>query len=191
LKTITKVITDEELLTAFCQGEGVKQLGLLYERYMPLVYGVALKYLKNRLEAEDVVMQVFENVCSHLKQTQVKAFRPWLYACVRNHCLMMLRKRVPMEEINSSIEVEEWDDFDFDAVCEDEIKERVLQKCIESLPEKQRIGILRFFMEDRSYKEIEEATGFSVKLVKSLIQNGKRNLRLCLERKGVNGNERK
>ncbi len=190
MKTITKVITDEELLTAFCQGEGVKQLGLLYERYMPLVYGVALKYLKNRLEAEDVVMQVFENVFSHLKQAQVKAFRPWLYACVRNHCLMILRRRIPMEEI-SSIEVEAWDDFDFDAVCEDEIKEKVLQKCIESLPEKQRIGILRFFMEDRSYKEIEEATGFSVKLVKSLIQNGKRNLRLCLERKGVNGNERK
>ena len=70
-------------------------------------------------------------------------------------------------------------------MLEEDQKEKVLLKCIESLPEKQRISIYRFFMEDRSYKEIEEATGFSLKMIKSFIQNGKRNLKLCMQKKGV------
>ena len=77
------------------------------------------------------------------------------------------------------------DDFNLEDIREEDQKEKVLLKCIESLPEKQRISIYRFFMEDRSYKEIEEATGFSLKMIKSFIQNGKRNLKLCMQKKGV------
>lgn len=77
------------------------------------------------------------------------------------------------------------DDFHLTITGEDEERERALQECIEALPEKQRISVNHFFLDELSYKEVEERTGFSLKMVKSFIQNGKRNLKMCLERKGI------
>ena len=80
------------------------------------------------------------------------------------------------------------DDFHLTVVSESEDREKSLRECVESLPEQQRISVRYFFLDELSYKEVEERTGFSSKMVKSFIQNGKRNLKLCLERKGVTSN---
>lgn len=171
---------------AYCQKKDKKYWGVLYARYMPMIYGVALKYLRNISDAQDAVMQIFEDLTVKVLHTSVKAFKPWLYVCVRNYCLMELRRRSADLSVNFDENFMDFcDDFNPDDIRKEAEKEKVLQKCIEALPEKQRISICRFFMEDRSYKEIEEATGFSLKLIKSFIQNGKRNLKLCLEKKRI------
>lgn len=186
MKKISRTISDEELLMAYCQKKDKEYWGILYERYMPMIYGVALKYLKRPEDAQDVVMGIFEDLMMKVLITPVHTFKPWLYVCVRNYCLMELRRRSADLSVNLDEKFMEFcDDFNPDHIREEAAKEKMLQKCIEALPEKQRISIWRFFMEDRSYKEIEEATGFSLKLIKSLIQNGKRNLKLCLGKKGI------
>lgn len=186
MRKIVRNINDEELLAAYRESGKPEQFAVLYERYMPLVYGVALKYLKNSADAQDVVMQLFEELLEKVLHSEIRFFKAWLYTCVRNCCLLELRRRTRDLSVNLDENFMEFcDEFNLDDIKAQDYNEKVLRKCIEALPEKQRISIYRFFMEDRSYKEIEEATGFSLKLVKSLIQNGKRNLKLCLEKKGI------
>ena len=182
-------ITDEELLKRYCESGDLAYFVEAYKRYMPLVYGVALKYLKRPEDAQDAVMQLFEELIVKVKETEIQSFKAWLYTCIRNNCLMEIRKR--NKNLSVSLDdsfMEFCDDFHLTVVSESENREESLRECVESLPEKQRISVKYFFFDELSYKEVEERTGFSLKMVKSFIQNGKRNLKLCLERKGVTSN---
>ena len=157
---------------------------------MPLVYGVALKYLKRPEDAQDAVMQLFEELIVKVKETEIQSFKAWLYTCIRNNCLMEIRKR--SKNLSVSLDdsfMEFCDDFHLTVVNERENREKSLRECIEGLPERQRVSVKYFFLNELSYKEVEERTGFSSKMVKSFIQNGKRNLKLCLQRKGITSNE--
>ena len=182
-------ITDEELLKRYCDSGDLVYFVEAYKRYMPLMYGVALKYLKRPEDAQDAVMQLFEELVVKIKEVEIQSFKAWLYTCIRNNCLMEIRKR--SKNLSVSLDdsfMEFCDDFHLTVVSESENREESLRECVESLPEKQRISVKYFFFNELSYKEVEERTGFSLKMVKSFIQNGKRNLKLCLERKGVTSN---
>ena len=182
-------LTDEELLKRYCDSGELVYFVEAYKIYMPLVYGVALKYLKRPEDAQDAVMQLFEELVVKIKEVEIQSFKAWLYTCIRNNCLMEIRKR--SKNLSVSLDdsfMEFCDDFHLTVVSESENREESLRECVESLPEKQRISVKYFFFDELSYKEVEERTGFSLKMVKSFIQNGKRNLKLCLERKGVTSN---
>ena len=182
-------LTDEELLKRYCDSGELVYFVEAYKRYMPLVYGVALKYLQRPEDAQDAVMQLFEELVVKIKEVEIQSFKAWLYTCIRNNCLMEIRKR--SKNLSVSLDdsfMEFCDDFHLTVVSESENREESLRECVESLPEKQRISVKYFFFDELSYKEVEERTGFSLKMVKSFIQNGKRNLKLCLERKGVTSN---
>ena len=182
-------LTDEELLKRYCDSGELVYFVEAYKRYVPLVYGVALKYLKRPEDAQDAVMQLFEELVVKIKEVEIQSFKAWLYTCIRNNCLMEIRKR--SKNLSVSLDdsfMEFCDDFHLTVVSESENREESLRECVESLPEKQRISVKYFFFDELSYKEVEERTGFSLKMVKSFIQNGKRNLKLCLERKGVTSN---
>lgn len=183
---VNKDRSDEELLQQYRESCSPGYLEELYGRYMPLVYGVALKYLKNVEDARDMVMQIYEELSGKLLQHEVKVFKGWLYVCVRNGCLAELRKRKGsfLVELDEQF-MDFCDDFHLDDIRETEEKEEVLRECLKALPERQRMCVERFFMEEFSYQDIVEKLGFSLKMVKSFIQNGKRNLKLCLERKGI------
>lgn len=181
-----RIPSDDELLTASRQSDDLSAFTTLYQRYIPLVYGIALKYLKDADDADDAVMQLYEELAGKYRNYPIENFSSWLHTCIRNHCLMALRKknRYPHQKIEP--EFVKWsEDFHPFAGEQEEWVRSALLQCIEALPEKQRTTIVRFFQEKRSYKEIEDQTGFSFKMMKSFIQNGKRNLKICLERKGV------
>lgn len=183
-------ITDEELLKRYCDSGDLVYFVEAYKRYMPLMYGVALKYLKRPEDAQDAVMQLFEELIVKVKAVEIQSFKAWLYTCIRNNCLMEIRKKSKNLSISLDDSFMEFcDDFHLTIAGENEEREKALQDCIEALPEKQRISVNYFFLQELSYKEVEERTGFSLKNVKSFIQNGKRNLKLCLEHKGITSYE--
>ena len=190
MKAVPGNISDEELLARYRESHKSEQLAELYKRYIPLVYGVALKYFKYSEDAQDAVMDIFEELLTKVQVNDIRLFRPWLYVCVRNYCLMKLRKRSlnPILTLDENF-MEFCDDFHLTVVNERENREKSLRECIEGLPERQRVSVKYFFLNELSYKEVEERTGFSSKMVKSFIQNGKRNLKLCLERKVITSNE--
>ena len=182
LRTTPVKQTDEELLLNYKNSGKSDYFGQLYDRYIPLVYGVCLKYLQQADEAEDAVMELFEELLSKVLQHEIQVFRTWLYRVAQNHCLQILREKDRKVQVELHSDFMESDDV-LHLLDEEEDNERTqaLQSCMEKLPEKQRIAIARFFMDEMSYVDIADTTGFTLKNVKSFIQNGKRNLKSCIE----------
>jgi len=184
--------SDEELLAEFKSGGGLEVLGVLYSRYLHLVYGVCLKYLKEREEAKDAVMQIFEKLVIEIPKHNIDNFRSWLHVVTKNYSLMQLRSG--RSEKERFVEWSNDPEFFMETVTdmhpldEDEDLKRIdstLEDCIERLKEEQRISIRLFYFENRCYNEISAMLGINEKKVKSHLQNGKRNLKICLEEKNV------
>lgn len=179
-------LDDGELISRYLQHKDIDLLGVLYQRYMHLVYGVCLKYLKNREESKDAVMQVFEKLIVEIEKHEVRNFKSWLYVLVKNYCLMELRKRdadskkfrqFSAEKImESTIDLHPIDD------SENIDLNGALKKCIEQLKNEQKVCIELFYFKEKCYNEIAGSLDIPVNKVKSYIQNGKRNLKICLEK---------
>ena len=172
---------DDELLASYRETGDLSVLGRLFEKQMPLVYGVCLKYLQDEELAKDAVMGIFEELISKAKQHDIKQFRGWLYAVSRNYCLMQLRSGKKMEVISLDVLVES-SPFLHHTDDNREAVMNTLEKCMEKLTKNQRQSIDLFYLKEKCYKEIADVMGFSLNEVKSYIQNGKRNLKICMEK---------
>ena len=174
---------DTELVIIYRQSGDLKLLGELYQRYMELVYGVCLKYLKEPEQAQDAVMQIFEELVLKLKKHEVENFRGWLHQVAKNHCLMQLRTPKNLKTVElPSLLMQNEEDVHLNGVMEKEENFQKLEKCIASLSDDQKTMIKLFYLEGKCYNEIVEITGREWNHVRSLIQNGRRNLKLCMEK---------
>jgi len=174
--------SDDELLKLYQSTQNLEWLSTLYLRYTSMVYGVCLKYLKDRAESQDAVMEIHEKLMESLLQHQVANFRSWLYVNAKNHCLMLLRARKgkTTEEIAPFL-MENVLPAHPEEENEKELNISLLENCIEKLLDAQKLCIQLFYLQEKSYKVIAEQTGFDLNQVKSYIQNGKRNLKICME----------
>ncbi len=174
-------LPDEELLAQYNRTGDTKYFGELYNRYIPLLYGVCLKYLGNAEKAEDAVMQLFEELIEKVGRYEIAVFRTWLYSVVKNHCLGLLRKEEREIPMNFEADFMEYADIvHLLSDGDEDARLPALQKCMGQLPPQQRTCIELFFMKEQSYADIVALTGYSLNLVKSYIQNGKRNLKICI-----------
>ncbi len=162
-------------------------LAELFKRYAPLVMGLCLKYLKDSQVAEDLMMEIFEKLTEKLLKHEVRNFKSWLFSLSRNECLMVLRKsKLDTTNLeNSLIYQEDTSDKAYTGKIETELKLEALDKAMDVLGEDQHKAIRLFYFDFKSYDEIAKLMETSINKVKSLIQNGKRNLKIKLE----NGNE--
>ena len=186
----TRKLSDEELLDLFQKKLETDYLGELYTRYMHLVYGVCLKHYKNVERAKDAVIEIYEKLQTELPNQQVKNFKSWLYVVTKNYCLMELRKNKSRKIVLTSSDEEltvfmenEVDLHPIDREDNNEETAKALEDCIKRLKTEQRQSIRLFYFENKSYREIADELKAEIKKIKSLIQNGKRNLKICLETK--------
>lgn len=176
-------ITDEELLSEFKKNFDQEWLAQLYLRYSDLVYGVCVKYLKDGEGARDATMNIYQELFLKLQTHEVDNFKSWLYVVAKNHCLMQLRKEKRTVTVELAPAVMQSEDFThLDSVLEKEQELKKLEYCIERLPEEQKQSIRLFYLENKCYNEIAVYTGFEWNKVRSLIQNGRRNLKICMEK---------
>ena len=176
-------LTDKELVDLYKQSDDLAVLGELYQRYMELVYGVCLKYFKDPEVAKDGVMQIFEELVLKLKKHEVENFRAWLHQVAKNHCLMQLRtpKNLKTVEFKTDLMQNE-ENVHLNGVLEKEENFKKLEYCIGTLTNDQQTAIRLFYLEEKCYNEIVEITGQEWNQVRSFIQNGRRNLKICLEK---------
>ena len=175
--------SDTELVLNYRQSGDLKVLGELYQRYMELVYGVCLKYLKDPELAQDAVMHIFEELVSKLKKHDVENFRGWLHQVAKNHCLMQLRTPKNLKTVSlPTLLMQNEEDVHLNGVMEKEENFQKLEKCLDSLSDEQKRMIKLFYLEGKCYNEIVEITGLEWNHVRSSIQNGRRNLKLCMEK---------
>ncbi|MGI8952152.1 MAG: RNA polymerase sigma factor [Chitinophagaceae bacterium] len=177
-------ITDRELLDNFYSSQNNQWLGILLQRYTLLLLGVCMKYLKNEEEAKDSVQQIFLKVISELQKYKVDYFKSWLYMVTRNYCLMKLRDSHAKysTELKDSFLVQEDVEFKNNLFEKDKML-TVIELALNELSDEQKTCLTLFFLEQKSYQQISEQTGFNLLRVKSYIQNGKRNLKLLVEKK--------
>jgi len=157
---------------------------------MHLVYGVCLKYLQDREGSKDAVMQIFEKLIIEIPKNDIKNFKSWLYVVSKNHCLMHLRSEKTKGEQKKKFAIEQEIFMEYEEelhpIDEDNPDiDAALRDCIERLKHEQQKCIQLFYLEEKSYKEICDLLKLEEKKVKSFLQNGKRNLKLCLESKNV------
>lgn len=177
-------LSDEELLANYTKSGDAEYFGELYNRYIPLLYGLCLKYLQDEDRAQEAVMQLFEDLLPKMANYEITTFKPWLYRVAKNHCLQVLRKENKEIQLDYAINVMESDEF-LHLLCEEESTEEQLQalhRCLEKLPDDQRVSITSFFLQEMSYADVAGQTGFTLNNVKSFIQNGKRNLKNCIKK---------
>lgn len=177
-------MTDEEVVSSYRLSSDQQLVGVLFERYSHLVFGVCLKYLRNKDESRDMVIVVFEKLMNDLKNFEIQKFRPWLHSVTRNHCLMYLRKtnrpgtEKDIDDLQNKLSVSIETSSE-----EKEIEIQNLEKAIEELNHEQKICITLFYLKEKSYQEIAIETGWELNKIKSYIQNGKRNLQIKLASK--------
>ena len=180
--------SDEVLIQRFRNGNDLEVLGVLYNRYIHLVYGVCLKYLKNREDSQDAVMQIFEVLIKEVPRHEIRTFKSWLHGVVRNFCLMQLRSATNKKN-KELVSFDEGFMENTSVVHPIDIEPTIdtskdLIECLKTLKQEQKQCVVLFYYQQQCYREIAESIMVDEKKVKSFIQNGKRNLKNCLEQKG-------
>jgi len=182
-KTHNTEISDKQLVSDYKSTGDLAVLGELYQRYMELVYGVCLKYYKEPEAAKDSVMQIFEELVSKLKKHEVDNFRAWLHQLAKNHCLMQLRTPKNLKTVEFKMEIMQSEEVvHLNGVLDKEENFKKLEFCMGTLAGDQQEAIRLFYLEGKCYNEIVEITGQEWNQVRSSIQNGRRNLKICMEK---------
>jgi RNA polymerase sigma factor (sigma-70 family) len=178
-------ITDQQLLERFYVTRDNQFLGVLLQRYTLLLLGVCMKYLKNEDEARDSVQQVFLKAITELHKYRVEYFKSWIYMVAKNHCLMKLRDRHGRvsTDIREQMAVTPAEDEGIRPHLEKDRQLELMNESLQELNNDQKTCVTLFYLHKKSYQEIAEQTGYTLMQVKSYIQNGKRNLKILMERK--------
>lgn len=178
---------DLELVAQYKQTNDNTFVGVLFQRYTHLIFGVCLKYLKDEDEAQDASMQIFEKLLVDLKKHEVQQFKAWLHMVCKNYCLMQLRsgatKLKHAKEMHKDFSAVMESNYELHLTIENtkEIQLTHMEECIKGLNEEQRLCVELFYLQEKSYQEVSETTNLTMNNVKSYIQNGKRNLKNCIE----------
>lgn len=177
--------TDEELVKLFQKNESLEVLGELYNRYLEWVYGICMKYFKNVEDSQDASMEVYELLIKRLPGKDVENFKPWLYRVASNYCLDALRKKKSVKNKESEIQLMHSNEsirLDSDAYdIESELTK--MEDCLEILNSEQKQSVELFYLEKKSYDEVSRILNVSWSKTRSFIQNGRRNLKLCMDNK--------
>jgi RNA polymerase sigma factor (sigma-70 family) len=173
---------DEQLVQQYRQSADQQVLAVLYQRYNGLVLGVCLKYLKDAEAAADAALDIYEELVSKVTRYEIDNFKGWLHTLTRNHCLMKLRSgkgKQTVELPEGLMQSEEM--VHLNGVMEKEEHLTQLEQCIDKLSVEQRQVVQLFYLQEKCYNDITELTGLPWNIVRSHIQNGRRNLKICMD----------
>jgi len=179
-------LSDDELIGKYKKTGDNSFVGELYKRYTHFVFCVCLKYFKNEDDSKEAVMQIFEKLLADLKTHNIEKFKPWLHVVTRNHCRLALRSEKYRQKFedgyknHQEVFMENNNHLYPDSEDDTEIKLELLGDAIKQLNNEQRKCIELFYLQDKSYNDVAEITGYDLLKVKSYIQNGKRNLKILM-----------
>ncbi len=184
-RSFVRKLSDEDIISLYKEKLWTSCIDELYQRYAHMVFGVCLKYVKQIENAEDLTLSLFTSLSEKLLHHQVLHFKSWLYVSARNSSLMFLRSnKMNLELKDDDILYDDSEQRLDDKLEQDELIESLIEVC-ELLKQEQRICIQLFYLQKKSYEEVANMTNYSLKEVKSHLQNGRRNLKLMLDqRKG-------
>lgn len=178
-----KQISDLELAEKFRTSENQACIGEFFNRYHHLVFGLCMQYLKNTEAAKDATLEIFEKLPALLLKHQPQSFSSWLYIISKNYCLMQLRTKSAKpggRELSAQLEQigQEEEELNLPKMREQAYEK--LEQAILLLSPEQQVCIQLFYFDQFNYQEISGQTGYTLKSVKSHLQNARRNLKITL-----------
>ncbi len=179
-------VNDEDLLLQYKQSGDKDLFADLFKKHVTTVYGTCLFYLQDKDEAQDATMVLFEKLMLDISTREINNFKAWLSFVVRNHCISLIRKSKTASKNKKSYYEFEMEETSYEAEekiqsVSDDVLLQEMKNCLPRLKDKQRICVERFYLQNKSYQDIADETGYSLNEIKSHIQNGKRNLKLMIE----------
>lgn len=168
--------TDDEIIEDYRKRRDPLCIEMLFDRYSHLVFAVSMKYLKDEEESKDVVLVIFEKLPGDILKYKIQNFSSWLHSVTKNYCIRVLSKKKYTAGYTDRIpdtSMEEEDDFISNYLPH-------LNAAISKLSEEQKICIDLFYIQNLTYQEVSDKSGYNMNQVKSYIQNGKRNLKNIL-----------
>ena len=176
-------LPDKDLVNMYKQSGNMDVLAVLFQRYMELLYGVCFKYLKDSETAKDAVMQIFEELVQKLNKHEIDNFKSWLYTLAKNYCLMQLRTPKNMKTIEFKADIMQLEEeVHLNGIMYKEENFYKLERCMQTLSAEQKMTVELFYIQNKCYKEIADTTGIEWNKVRSYIQNGRRNLKICMDK---------
>jgi len=185
LRTKDEAADDATLLSRFKEKGDKQALACLFDRYLELIYGLCVQYLKSTSLAEDAVMSIYAELQEKVPNHDIRNFKNWLFTFVRNHCLMQLRKdkKMPTQHFDPTFMHSEENVHPVIEETVDNERQSALNYCLEQLSTQQKTCVQLFYYEGHSYKEIAIIREEPVGTIRSFIQNGRRNLKKCIEKR--------
>jgi len=174
---------DEDIfwIQRYFESGDTQYLGRLYERYKQRIFLQCMKMVRNVEEAKDLTSDAFVKAFDHINDFKLGSpFFPWLSRIAVNLCLDYLRRRsrYKFEQISDQHAVM---DVQNGSAKTQGFKAFRILKAIQKLKTPQRRCFCLFYINDLSYKEIAELTGYSYNQVRSHIQNGRRRFKILME----------
>ena len=172
---------DGELLARIAGGDQAA-FRRLVERHIDRAYGLALRILTNRADAEDVVQDTLLKVWTHRGRWEAgrAKFSTWLYRVVTNRCID-LRRQPRAETIENVPDPVDQHPDAVTSMHRDEVS-GMLDAALARLPEQQRIALILSYHEGMSNGEVAEIMETTVSAVESLLKRGRQHLRRLLRR---------
>ena len=161
-------------------------LRLVYDMTSAKLFGVCLRILNDRSEAEDVLQEVYLTVWSKAAAFDEARASPitWLVAIARNRAIDRARSTEPArrsEPIDAAAEVADPVPTAFESLASAQEQER-LKLCLDEIEDRQSLAIRAAFMGGFTYDELAARSGVPLGTMKSWIRRGLAKLRECLER---------
>lgn len=171
---------ESDLIEAYQESGDLGILARIYQPYMELLFAVCYQYFRTEEDARDGVMELFEKLSAELLVHRPVNFPAWLHRVARNYCLTKIRQNVAAGVVENLETIENMGvDEPVFSISDAQIDR--LRKCMQHLPAHQKESVELFYLKNMCYRKIALQTGFGLSKVKSYIQNGKRNLKICIE----------
>ncbi len=175
-------MTEKDLIAA-CKRKDRKAQKLLYERFSPLMLGVCRRYVKDPMEAEDVLVEGFFKVLTKIDMYNAEgSFEGWIRRILINECLMHLRKNNQLrhaEEIDPNLHYVE------EPTVVDELSAAEILALLDELPPGYRTVFNLYVVEGYKHREIADELGISINTSKSQLILAKQRMEELVRRKGL------
>lgn len=164
---------EDKLIAACIRGERNAQQ-VLYDRFSPVMYGVCKRYVKNPQDAEDVLLEAFFKVFTHVADFKGDgSFEGWIRRIVVNEALMFLRRN---NILNETIELEAQLNIGKEPTIHEELEAREILDLLDQLPTGYRTVFNLYVLEGFKHREIAEIMGISINTSKSQLILAKKRL---------------
>lgn len=176
---------DAELVRAAARGDETA-FAALYDRYSPILFGLLLRILRSRPEAEDVLQEVFVQVWQRAASFDEARGRPftWLVMMARSRALDRLRAVESRERTATAAAREEAEEVSDAARDAERAEEReAVRGALAQIPEAQQRALLLAYFEGLSQSEIAARLGEPLGTVKTRMRAGVMKLRELMRRK--------